>query len=169
MRHRERIAARIAALLGDADGPGTDGTEAAIIELVSAEAEALVSADRGPGDLVSALLDVGLNDIVPLAAERHHHAAEVALDEAVRASLAERTPITAVGKALVVAPVGPLGPEGLNRVCDRALAAVLRSPPREVRLVLAGLDPEERSSSVWRVLATDLEAQGLRLITDPAG
>ena len=132
---------------------------------ISAEAERRAAAGSGAAALVRSLLAEGADpDLVALAAELLVHAATTRLREEQRLLLAERSPVLAVdARTLLAAPVGPLEREGLERFCDRVLAAAALARPARVLLSLAGFDPHPGAEATFAALAAELRALGAPL------
>lgn len=138
-----------------------------LLELISAEAERLAAAEEGPGRLLQALLDTGLGELAPTAAERHHHAFEQRLKEASAKELARLAPIYPESRGtLAAAPIGDLRAEGMDLFVERVLAAVLERRPSKVRLILAGLGSRADAADAIADLEDDLAQQGVRLVTE---
>jgi len=133
-----------------------------LIARISVEAERLVDAGAGPSALVEALLAEGSADLAALAAERHHHAATTRSIEAHRSALAERSPVFRLdAKTLIAAPVGALEREGLERFCDRVLAAAAADRPSRVVLAMGSFEPHDGADAALEVLAAELASHGV--------
>lgn len=152
MTDRSRIAERL-----------RDAAAEELRERISVEAERLAERDEGPTALLEALLDLGLPELAPLAAERHFHAVRERRDETGSLELSERSPILAIGDTLHAFPVGRLGADGLARFADRVLAAALHRPPRKVVVHIEGLVSHDGVGEALDTLERDLREQGIEI------
>ena len=135
-----------------------------LVTRISVEAERLAEAGEGPTALVDAVMREGAADLASLAAERHHHAVVLRLEDEHRLMLAERSPLFRVDeRALIAAPVGPMGRDGLARFCDRVLAEVATGRPSRVLLVRQGFDAHDGAAVQIDALEGELAALGVAL------
>jgi hypothetical protein len=135
-----------------------------LLSRITADAERLARAGKGPSELVDAVVRDGATGLAALAAERHHHAVMTRLDDERRALLAERSPVFRFDpRTLIAAPVGRLEREGLARFADRVLSAAADSRPARVVLVLQGFEPHEGADDQIAALAEELSSLGASL------
>ena len=135
-----------------------------LVSRISVEAERLAEAGEGPTALVEAVMREGASGLAALAAERHHHATMIRLQDEHCLTLAERSPVFRVDERdLIAAPVGPMGRDGLARFCDRVLAEVAAGRPSRVLLVRQGFDAHEGAAGQIDALEEELAALGVPL------
>jgi len=133
-----------------------------LVSRITVEVERLVETGRGPSALVDSLLKEGAPELAALAAERHHHATMVRLEDAQRRMLAEKSPVLRIDeKILVAAPVGFMEREGLSRFLDRVLAAVASHRPARVVLAMQGFEPHEGAEEQLAAFEEELVALGV--------
>ncbi|MBN2801688.1 MAG: hypothetical protein JXR91_01205 [Deltaproteobacteria bacterium] len=121
-----------------------------LIEFISVEAQTLVNSDKGPALLVEALLNAGLNEFTPLAAECHYRASlEKQISDNFKES-AENSPVVLISsKEIFAAPCGVMDSDNLLLFENRVFKMLLNSKIKKITIVLEGLNIESDLKQIW--------------------
>jgi hypothetical protein len=135
-----------------------------VIETISTLAQILADEKQGPTDLLRALAQNHLFQLMPLAAERHYHATlQNNLDE-IQKLLIDISPLIELEpKKILAAPVGPMTRESLQHFEDKILTKLLSTKKKKLILSLSFLKADKKELSDWLLnLKQELSAQSVK-------